>query len=399
MQELEECLEAMLSEMQPARRTEYVAITDAVDRVIGEEIVADMMIPPYPKSAMDGYAVRAEDTCDADREHPVSLRVVGELFAGDYARLPSENGCAVRVMTGAYVPEGYDAVVRQEDTDYGEEQVQIYHGVTGGMNYCSVGEDIQKGERILEKGTRLTALHVGLLASLGIHQVAVYEKMKCSILSTGSELMEPGKELVPGKIYNSIAYMLQASMQKQGIRVESMEICADEKEALKASLQKALAQSDLVITTGGVSVGKKDLLPIVLDEIGAKKLFSRANIQPGTLTIGSVLGGKIILSLSGNPYAAYANFEYYFWEIAARFSHNTAYLVRTDNAVLDSPYTKVNKLRRFIRAYAKNGRVTLPTAVHASSVLSNMRDCNCFIDMEPGREVHPGEEVRIRYFK
>lgn len=399
MQELEECLEAMLSEIQPVERTEYVAITEAAGRVISEDIVADMMIPPYPKSAMDGYAVRAEDTLGADSDRPVSLRVVGELFAGDYDKLPCEKGCAVRVMTGSYVPEGYDAVVRQEDTDYGEAQVQIYRGVKTGMNYCSVGEDIRKGDRILTKGTRLTALHIGLLASLGICRVAVYEEMRCSILSTGSELTAPGKELAPGKIYNSIAYMLQVSMQSQGICVSGVEICADEKGALKESLQKALAESNLVITTGGVSVGKKDLLPAVLEEIGAKKLFTRANIQPGTPTIGSVLDGKLILSLSGNPYAAYANFEYYFWEIAARFSHDTAYRVRTQKSVLDSPYTKVNKLRRFIRAYAEDGRVTLPTAVHASSVLSNMRDCNCFIDLEPGREVHPGEKVRIRYFK
>ena len=178
-----------------------------------------------------------------------------------------------------------------------------------------------------------------------------------------------------------------------------MEICGDEKEELKKQLQKALELADVVITTGGVSVGKKDLLPEVLEELGAKKIFSRANIQPGTPTIGSVLDGKVILSLSGNPYAAYANFEYYFWELSSYVSQDESLRVRTENAVLSSPYPKVNKLRRFVRAYAENGRVTLPTAVHASSVLSNMRDCNCFIDIEPGRELRQGDEVRIRYFK
>ena len=399
MKELEECLEALLTEIKPVEKTEYVDLTDACDRILSVEIFAEMMIPPYPKSAMDGYAVRAEDTIGADREHPVRLQVVGELFAGDYEQFPCQMGCAVRVMTGSYVPEGYDAVIRQEDTDYGEEQVQVYRSITTGTNYCCVGEDIRKGERILTRGVHLTALHIGLLASLGIVKVPVYKRIRCSILSTGSELMAPGTSLFPGKIYNSIAYMLQASIEKQGIHVPYMEICGDEKEALKEQLQKALELADIVITTGGVSVGKKDLLPDVLEELGAEKIFSHANIQPGTPTIGSVLDGKIILSLSGNPYAAYANFEYYFWELSSYISQDGSLRVRTENAVLSSPYPKVNKLRRFVRAYAENGRVTLPTAEHASSVLSNMRDCNCFIDIEPGRELHPGDEVRIRYFK
>lgn len=399
MKELEECLEALLAEIKPIDQTEYVTLEDACDRVLSEDIFADMMIPPYPKSAMDGYAVRAEDTAGADREHPIRLQVAGELFAGDHVQIPCRSGYAVRVMTGSYVPEGYDAVIRQEDTDYGEEQVQIYRSITAGTNYCCVGEDIRKGEQIFTQGTHLTALHIGLLASLGIHKVPVYERIKCSILSTGSELMAPGTPLLPGKIYNSIAYMLRASMEKWGISVPCMEICGDEKELLKEQLQRALQLADIVITTGGVSVGKKDLLPDVLEELGAEKIFSHANIQPGTPTIGSVLDGKVILSLSGNPYAAYANFEYYFWELAAYFTQDASLKVRRERAVLSDPYPKINRLRRFVRAYAEDGRVTLPTAVHASSVLSNMRDCNCFIDIEPGRELHPGDEVRIRYFK
>lgn len=399
MKELEECLEALLAEIKPIDQTEYITLEDACDRVLSEDIFADMMIPPYPKSAMDGYAVRAEDTAGADREHPIRLQVAGELFAGDHVQIPCRSGYAVRVMTGSYVPEGYDAVIRQEDTDYGEEQVQIYRSITAGTNYCCVGEDIRKGEQIFAQGTHLTALHIGLLASLGIHKVPVYERIKCSILSTGSELMAPGTPLLPGKIYNSIAYMLRASMEKWGIVVPCMEICGDEKELLKEQLQRALQLADIVITTGGVSVGKKDLLPDVLEELGAEKIFSHANIQPGTPTIGSVLDGKVILSLSGNPYAAYANFEYYFWELAAYFTQDASLKVRRERAVLSDPYPKINRLRRFVRAYAEDGRVTLSTAVHASSVLSNMRDCNGFIDIEPGRELHPGDEVKIQYFK
>lgn len=145
--------------------------------------------------------------------------------------------------------------------------------------------------------------------------------------------------------------------------------------------------------------GEKGFAAGSVGRTGSEKIFSHANIQPGTPTIGSVLDGKAILSLSGNPYAAYANFEYYFWELAAYLTQDAFLKVRRTQAVLSDPYPKVNKLRRFVRAYAEEGRVTLPTAVHASSVLSNMRDCNCFIDIEPGRELHPGDEVKIQYFK
>ena len=209
------------------------------------------------------------------------------------------------------------------------------------------------------------------------------EKIAVNVLKT----FLPGKEPYPDAVYK-LCKTLLCQYDLLPVRIDGNE-----------KIQQCLKTADIVITTGGVSVGKKDLLPEVLEELGAKKIFSHANIQPGTPTIGSVLDGKAILSLSGNPYAAYANFEYYFWELAAYLTQNASLKVRRTQAVLSDPYPKVNKLRRFVRAYAEEGRVTLPTAVHASSVLSNMRDCNCFIDMEPGRELHPGDEVKIQYFQ
>ena len=142
-----------------------------LDRILGEDIVAQIMIPPYPKSAMDGYAVRAEDTLGADREHPVTLQVVGELFAGDCTEIPCKKECAVRVMTGSYVPEGYDAVIRQEDTDYGEKQVQIYRGITP-TNYCCVGEDIREGERVAHGG------HICVHSIWGFWQVSAFTRCR-----------------------------------------------------------------------------------------------------------------------------------------------------------------------------------------------------------------------------
>lgn len=399
MLEIEECLERLLNEVKPKDAVITVHITECQGMVLAKDVVAEMMVPPFPKSAMDGYAVLASDIAGASGENPVKLKVAGELLAGDFKKIQYEKDSAVRVMTGSYIPEGYDAVIRQEDTDYGESEVNVYASVLPFANYCRIGEDIQKGDVVINKNTRLSSVHVGLLASLGVEWVCVYEPVRTAIISTGTEVTEVGKPLLPGKIYNSIAYMLAADIKREGLLVCSMETCADEEELLLEKIKTALEKADIVITTGAVSVGKKDIIPKVLNSAGARFLFRRANIQPGTPTLASVLDDKVILSLSGNPYAAIANFELYFWPAAAKMMHHESYDVKKSKAILASDYPKVNKVRRLIRAFATEGKVYIPSPVHASSVIHNLTECNCFIDLEAGRKVTVGDEVSIRYFK
>jgi molybdopterin molybdotransferase len=302
-------------------------------------------------------------------------------------------------MTGAYVPEGFDAVIRQEDTDYGMENVEIYHAVTAFQNYCKVGEDIEKGQKIVAAGTKLTPLHIGLLASVGCGKVEVVSPVTVAILSTGTELCAVGETLAPGKIYNNIAYILQAAIRREGFRVVSAEICKDDEELLEEKLKELAQRAEIVITTGGVSVGMRDLIPAVVERLGAQVIFRRARIQPGTPTMASRYQDTLMLHLSGNPYAALANFELYFWPLAAKMMSDEGYVPPVTTAVLDCEYNKINKSRRLVRAYAKNGRVTLPSGVHASSVIHNLTECNCFIDLEAGQSVKPGDIVTIRYFK
>lgn len=445
--EIEEAIAALVAEVQPISDYENVLLIEATGRVLAKDIRAPYDVPHFPKSAMDGYAVCAEGVKDATPDRPVTLRVMGEMLAGDTPLFSgrSKEACkvtAVRIMTGAAVPEGYDAVVRQEDTDYGETEVQIYKSVAPYTNYCKVGEDVQKGSVVLTAGRRIGRVEAGVLASLGISVVPVVRRIRVTIISTGSELCDPiemrsepsddgfggydskhcgtteaesldsqsaesgsskigsresGSVSRPpeaGKIYNSIAYTLTASLTEAGFLAEHG-ICADDAETISAALERALRTSDVVITTGGVSVGKKDLLPEVLDSIGAKWIFSGINVQPGTPTIGSVKDGKAILSLSGNPYAALVNYDLYFWPVAAKLMGCDGYLPKTEEAVLASEYPKVNRLRRLLRARVEGGRVTLPAKSHASSVLSNLLDCNCYIDLPKETEVHPGDTVKV----
>lgn len=398
MIEVEEGIWLFEKEVVPKTKTMFVPLEEAIGKVLAEDVRATFSVPHFPKSAMDGYAVHHLDVETASKEQPVRLKVVCEICAGDYRDIEYETGTAIRVMTGGYIPAGYTAVVKQEDTDYGEDEVLIYKNVKEYQNYCKVGEDIQEGTRVLEKGTFLTFVHIGLLASLGIEQIEIIEPVKVAVISTGSELLKIGEKLCPGKIYNSISHMLTASVKKAGFTVVSSEICQDEEEQIKEVIKRAAAIADVVITTGGVSVGKKDLLPKVLEELGAKVLFHGANIQPGTPTMGSVLNGTAILSLSGNPYAAMANFELYFWKIACKLMNCDAWFPKIEKVTLECEYKKVNRLRRLVRAYADHGQVWIPTEVHSSSVISTLIQCNCFIDIEAGRSLQPGELVTVRYF-
>lgn len=397
--EIEECLSLTLKELSPKTKTISVPLTRAAGKICGADIKAENPVPAFPKSAMDGYAVAAKDLAACDKEHPVSLKVIAELCAGDYQEIAYQEKTAVKIMTGAYVPEGYDAVVRQEDTDYGEKEVMVYTCVQPWQNYCKIGEDMMPGDVVCQKGTLLTPVHIGLMASLGIREVCVIEPLKVALLSTGSELAELTESLMPGKIYNSISYILKASIEKEGFEVVSSKICKDEKALLSKEIKECTKIADIVITTGGVSVGKRDLVPEVLKDLGAKQIFDRANIQPGTPTKASVFNQKLILSLSGNPYAALANFELYFWSVAAHLLQQKFYEPLVTTAIFQGEYPKKNKCRRLIRAYAENGFVTLVSNVHSSSVIANMTECNCFIDLPAGKTMTAGDMVKIRYMK
>lgn len=397
--EIEEALEALLGKTEAKNfdiQTEEIPIADCCGRVLAEDIISPINVPEFNRSAMDGYAVKSSDTEDASSDNKVVLKVAGEILAGDYKELAYTEKTAVRVMTGAYIPDGYDAVIKQEDTDYGMENAAIYAPAKPYMNYCRKGEDLKAGELVLQKGIRLSAIHIGILASLGIAYVKVKRGLGVAIISTGSELMNPGTPLLPGKIYNNTAYMLEAVIKREGLKVVLRTSVSDDEQSLKDAVFNASRAADIVITTGGVSVGKRDLLPAVLKELGSDIAFERVNIQPGTPTIGSVLNGTPILSLSGNPYAAIANFEIYFWELAAKIMECEAFKAAYENAVMTCDYPKRNKLRRFVRAYVAEGKVSLPESVHASSVIANMASCNCFLDVPAGQSLSVGDSVRIR---
>jgi len=252
------------------------------------------------------------------------------------------------------------------------------------MNYGKAGEDIKAGELVIPQYTQLTPIHLGMIASLGISKIAVLQPLKLGLISTGSELALPGEPLKYGQIYNSNHIVLATRLKELNVHLVFAKQLPDNTSEVCQEIEQQLDEVDMVITTGGVSVGKKDIMHDVIKELGAKRLFWRVNIQPGTPMLASIYQEKLILSLSGNPFAALTTFELLVTPICLAFMHTKDIVHERKEAILINDFPKVSKRRRFIRAYYKAGEVSLPTSKHAASILSSMLDCNCFIDIPEG---------------
>ena len=394
--EIEEARDILLSHISPINEYEIIPAMRALGRICAENVYSPINAPDFPRSAMDGYAVRSKDITGASKDTPVTLKVIGQLMAGDFVEIVGAPNTAVNVMTGAYIPEGFDCVVMQEDTDYGQDKVSIYKAVKPYMNYSPAGEEFAKGELLIKKGTKIGRIEEFLLASAGITEIKAVRQPRISVYCTGSELVYPSQELPKGKIYNGLGYLLCASISNMGLKYADTNIIPDDESEIAENIRIGLDCSDMVITTGGVSVGKKDLVLKVLSHMGAEILFHRANIQPGTPTAAAILDGKPILCLSGNPFAAIANFDFYFPCIAAKMTGSDTFLTDEKTAVLAEPYEKISKHRRFIRARYENGKVYLPTDRHFSSVVGNLTECNCYIDLPENTKMSVNDMVKIR---
>ena len=267
---------------------EYVSVEDCDGRILAEDILAKENIPPFPRSPYDGYAFRACDTKGADKEHPVTFTIVEELPAGKAPTKTINKNEAAKILTGAPVPEGADVIEAFEHTEFTESEVTVFKEYKPDTNIVPVGEDVKIGQKLLEKGMLLTPSDVGLLAGLGFAEVPVYKKPTAALISTGSELMPPGTELPMGKIRNSSAYALKGYLEKAGAQVHLSGIVKDEAAVIAERIRKEAEEADVIVTTGGVSVGDYDMVLSALDLLGAEILFWKLQMKPGMAFVSAV---------------------------------------------------------------------------------------------------------------
>jgi molybdopterin molybdotransferase len=285
---------------------EEVALADALGRVLAQDAVAPTDLPPFDSSGMDGFAVIATDTEDA----PVALKVIGESRAGTLARAAVTHGTAIRVSTGAVVPDGADAVVRQELTEIEDGAVIVNEEVDAGNDVRYAGEDIRAGETILRAGTLLGAAEIGALAAVNIARPVVVRKPRIALVSTGDELVSPGPDLEPGQIRDANAPALTAATQAAGGEIAASVRVGDDRAATVAALAGAIEGADIVATVGGVSVGPHDHVRPALEQLGARQVFCRVSLKPGGQVCLYVADdGTLAFALPGNPASALTAFR------------------------------------------------------------------------------------------
>jgi molybdopterin molybdotransferase len=402
---VDEALEYVLKHFE-SLEPEEADILGALDRVLAEDVYSDIDIPPFDNSAMDGYAVRAVDTVGASPEVPVTLRVIGDLAAGYTTDLMVEPGTALRIMTGAPLPAGADAVVRFEETSEGlsaggttHNQIEVFGEVIIRENVRSAGEDIRKGELVLTEGTVLRPQEIGVLASLGRATVRVIRRPRVAILATGDELVSIDEPLAPGKIRNSNEYSNAALVQRYGGIPVRLGMARDDVEELTAKIREGLAHKvDLFLTSAGVSVGDYDVVKDVLGAEG-EMLFWQVCMKPGKPLAFGEIQGVPLLGLPGNPVSAMVSFEQFARPAILKMLGKTRLRKPTVEAILEEDVRSSGR-RSFKRAViTKRGSeyYASVTGPQGSGVLTSMVKANGLAIIPEGiRHKKAGERVVVQ---
>lgn len=373
----------------------WVPLELAHGQVLAQEMVGAVDLPLFDNSAMDGYAVRAAEAVAGARLRVAKL---AQPAGGDLG-LVLEPGQAIGIFTGAVIPEGADAVVMQEDVEREGDSILIREGVVEGENIRRRGGDLRAGERLLERGDILTPTRLGLLASQGIPEVPVHAKPLVQIVTTGDELVDPGAPLLRGEIYNSNSPMLQAAVARAG-GVAAAEHALDDPGEIRGTLSRALASADLVVVAGGVSVGARDYVKEVLNELGVITEFWRVRVKPGKpFLFGYHPDGTLVFGLPGNPVSAYVTFTLFVEPVIRRLlglpvnpDGNGGGLV---TARVDEPMGNAGDRPHYLRGKIVEGRVRL-SGTQESHAIHGLSQANCLVRLEPGQRLAPGDEVSCR---
>ncbi len=394
---LEEGMRILLDIAQPIRRTERVPLLEVSGRVLAEPIVAASDVPPFPRAAMDGYAVIAQDTFGAGNFNPVRLRLIEVVHAADIAQSAVTAGGCIQVATGAPVPVGADAVVQFEDTEVEAEAgaVKIYTPVYPRQNISSRGKDIQTGQTVLGAETRLDPSKIGVLAALGFTDVAVFARPIVAVIPSGNEIVAPGEPLAPGKIYDINSYTLAALVQGVGGTPQLFPIMKDTLEDVRRTLRQALA-CDLVVLSGGSSVGERDVMVEAVESMGEVKFHGIA-VKPGKPTLCGVIEGKLVLGMPGYPTSCLTNG----YGLLAPALRKLAHLPEATTAAIELPmarrYTSTTGRHQYLPVRIEGGEVA--PVFKESGAITSMADAEGYIEIPANVDlVEKGERVLVKFF-
>lgn len=384
---------------------EQVPLLEAWDRVLAENVVAGLDIPPFSRSTVDGYAIRAEDTYGAEENKPIKLKVCGVINAGEMPKVIVKKGLTAEIVTGAPLPKGADAVVMVEYTEQRDDELLVYGSVVKDENVMKAGSDIRKGETVLKAGQRLGSREIGVLAAVGLAKTRVYASPRVAVLSTGAEVVEPGAKLLSAKIFDINAHSLSAAVLECGGKPICLGVFPDNMEEIQKGLKKALGLTDLVVTSGGVSVGPKDFMPRALDSLGKPGVIvCGVAIKPGKpVTVASV-SGKLVFSLPGHPASALLVFHLLVRPLITALAGGKADEDNAVRALAGMRMFPAKGRRTFVmvrlRRESADRLVADPVESGASGAITTLSKADGFVEIGENQQfVDVREEVMVRLFK
>jgi molybdenum cofactor synthesis domain-containing protein len=398
----DEAKKAISEQLKPkAIGEEEISLLEAYNRVLKEDVASTLDIPPFNRSTVDGYAVKAEDTFGAEENQPVKLKVCGVVNVGEQPKTNVGKGEAAEIVTGAPIPEGADAAVMIEDTDREDAELLVYRAVTKNENVMKKGTDIKKGETVLKAGQVLGASKIGVLAALGLTKVKVFKVPVVAVLSTGGEITELGKKLPLGKIYDINAYSLSTAVRESGGIPVYLGVVPDDKATLRKALEQALASADMVLTSGGVSVGPHDLTPQIVGSLGEPGVFvSGIAVKPGKPTTVALVGRKPVFALPGHPTSALLLFSLLARPVIQRMSGRTATAMKTVKALAATRMFSAKGRRTFVMVKLKrdksNQLVAEPVETGASGAITTLAKADGFVEIPENQQfIDSGEEITV----
>ncbi len=398
MVSIEQARRKILARIKPIG-LEKVDILSAVGRVLAKDIRSSLNMPPFDNAAMDGYAVIGKDTKGASREMPMVLKVIEDLPAGAVPKFRITPGTASQIMTGAKMPQGADAVLMVEDTRRSADEVYVLREVEPKKNVRFAGEDFKKGKVVLRKGTLLRPPHLSALATQGIKEVPVYRKPKVAILSTGSELIDIKKPLRPGKIRESNSYSLFAQVLILNAQPILLGIAGDSEKDLRRHITRALKRADMLLTSGGVSVGKYDMVKDVLKDLGMKLHFWQVAVKPGKPLMFGTINNLPVFGLPGNPVSSMVSFENFVRPALLKLTGRQDLFRPLVKAILTHQIKKKAGRREYQRGLVevRQGKFYVSSAGDQGSAnLQAIISANCFIILpEEVTLLEPGQEVSV----
>ena len=379
-----------------AVESETISLADCGGRILAEDLIASENIPPFDRSPYDGYAFRAADTLNATKENPVTLQILEEVPAGAVPTVEVTEGTAVKILTGAQIPAGADAVEKFEDTRFTESTVTLFSTYKSGKNIVCIGEDVKKGQVLAKNGDMIDPGTAGTLASQGVTKPLVYRIPKVGILSTGSELVEADAIPGPGKIRNSNRHTLEALLKTMGCEPVYLGTAGDDVDAIAELFRKGLEICDAVISTGGVSVGDYDVTPDAMVRAGVEILFEGTDMKPGMASAYGVKNGKIVCGLSGNPASSLMNFYAVAYPALRKLQGLREPVPQEITVTLADGFKKKSPVTRFLRGTLnfKDGtvRMELPKD-QGNVVLSSAIGCNVMAVIPAGSGPVPAGTV------